>query len=571
MSSTTFILIGVTYYIASVIIIIVVLSLINRHEKNKYQNEINTLERDKNLVIGASILSELNKVESLINNQELEDMYKEWQERFKEIKETDLPKINDDLIKIETLFEEKKYQELNELMAKVEMKIFTLKARSNKLLGEIRNITLSEEKNREIITKLKAKYREVSAKYNNAKSDYEDIASTIDLQFENVDKLFAAFEVAMEQNSYTEVPKIVKAIDDLVGNLSIVVHEAPSIIMLGKNIIPTKMKDIYTISNKMKQEGYNLDYLNIEYNSTEADKKIQDVFQRLKVLNIEDSLLELKTILDYFDSLYQEFDKEKISKKIFEEAMRTTISKANKLEKINNDLVKRMDAIKYSYDLTDQDVSVIDYIKTSLETIKKDYDRIIMAYRSKYYAYSRLAKEMQALNERLSNTEDKLNTTLRNLGSLKEDELRAREQLDEIKDILLKSKLRINSYKLPTIPEEYYVELAEATEAIKEMVKELEKKPISIKTLNVRLDTARDLVLKVYNNTNETVKTAQMVEMAIMYGNRYRPINKNLDLGLLKAENLFFKGEYKTALENAIHSISSIEPDFYEKLKMSIS
>ena len=121
MSSTTFILIGVTYYIASVIIIIVVLSLINRHEKNKYQNEINTLERDKNLVIGASILSELNKVESLINNQELEDMYKEWQERFKEIKETDLPKINDDLIKIETLFEEKKYQELNELMAKVDL------------------------------------------------------------------------------------------------------------------------------------------------------------------------------------------------------------------------------------------------------------------------------------------------------------------------------------------------------------------------------------------------------------------------------------------------------------------
>ena len=71
MSSTTFILVGVTYYIASVVLIIVVLNLINRHEKNKYQKEINTLERDKNLVIGASILSELNKVESLINKQDL--------------------------------------------------------------------------------------------------------------------------------------------------------------------------------------------------------------------------------------------------------------------------------------------------------------------------------------------------------------------------------------------------------------------------------------------------------------------------------------------------------------------
>ncbi len=571
MSSTTFILVGVTYYIASVVLIIVVLNLINRHEKNKYQKEINTLERDKNLVIGASILSELNKVESLINNPELEAMYNDWQARFKVIKEEDLPKINDDLIKIETLFEEKNYKELNELMAKVEMNIFTLKARSNKLLGEIRNITLSEEKNREIITKLKAKYREISSKYNNAKSDYEDIASTIELQFENVDKLFAAFEVAMEQNSYTEVPKIVKAIDDLVGNLGVVIYEAPSIIMLGKNIIPTKIKDIYTISNKMKQEGYNLDYLNIEYNSTEADKKIQDVFQRLKVLNIEDSLLELKTILDYFDSLYQEFDKEKISKKIFEEDMRTTISKANKLERINNDLVKRMEAIKFSYDLTDQDVSVIDFIKNSLITIKKDYERIVMAYRSKYYAYSRLAKEMQTLNERLTDTEEKLNVTLKSLGSLKEDELRAREQLDEIKDILIKSKMKLSSYKLPNIPKDYYVELSEANMAISEMVKELEKKPISIKTLNLRVDTARDLVLKVYNTTNETVKTAQMVEMAIMYGNRYRPINKTLDIGLTKAENLFFRGDYKVALENAIQSISTIEPDFYDKLKMSIS
>ena len=341
--------------------------------------------------------------------------------------------------------------------------------------------------------------------------------------------------------------------------------------MLGKNIIPTKIKDIYTISNKMKQEGYNLDYLNIEYNSTEADKKIQDVFQRLKVLNIEDSLLELKTILDYFDSLYQEFDKEKISKKIFEEDMRTTISKANKLERINNDLVKRMEAIKFSYDLTDQDVSVIDFIKNSLITIKKDYERIVMAYRSKYYAYSRLAKEMQTLNERLTDTEEKLNVTLKSLGSLKEDELRAREQLDEIKDILIKSKMKLSSYKLPNIPKDYYVELSEANMAISEMVKELEKKPISIKTLNLRVDTARDLVLKVYNTTNETVKTAQMVEMAIMYGNRYRPINKTLDIGLTKAENLFFRGDYKVALENAIQSISTIEPDFYDKLKMSIS
>ena len=61
------------------------------------------------------------------------------------------------------------------------------------------------------------------------------------------------------------------------------------------------------------------------------------------------------------------------------------------------------------------------------------------------------------------------------------------------------------------------------------MVLELENQPISIKTLNTRVDTARDLVLKVYNTSLEIVKTASMAENAIVYGNRYRAINSNIN------------------------------------------
>ena len=70
-------------------------------------------------------------------------------------------------------------------------------------------------------------------------------------------------------------------------------------------------------------------------------------------------------------------------------------------------------------------------------------------------------------------------TELLALGSLKEDELRAREQLDEMKQILEQAKVGIKSFKLPMIPDNYFVELGEATEAIAAMVEELEKTPIS--------------------------------------------------------------------------------------------
>lgn len=570
MSQTAYILAGISYYIVCTIIIVIGLSLISRKYRKRYQDEINTLERDKNLIISSSILSELNKVEALVNNDKMQEAYDDWQARFKEIKDVEVPKITDALIEIEGCFADKDYKSLNEKIAKAELEIFYLKTKANFLLDEIKEITLSEERNRETITKLKAKYREIITKYNKNKNDYKDVCAPLELQFENVDKLFAAFEVAMEANSYEEVGKIVKGIDDLVGNLGIVIEEAPTIILMGKNLIPNKMKEIQVIHARLVGEGYNLDYLNIDYNIGEAEKKIQDVFARLNVLNVEDSIFELKTILDYFDGIYNDFDKEKQARKIFEEYIRKVLVKANKLEKINNGLYRKLDVIKYSYDLTDDDVKVIEVIKQELIAIKKDYNEIVDAHRNKSFAYTRLGKEMERLNVRLSKTEEKLDVALKSLGSLEEDEQRAHEQLAEIKDILKKAKTRINSYKLPVVPNSYYVQLSEANVAIKEMIKEMNKTPISIKTLNIRVDTARDLVLKLYNTSNEVIKTAAMAEIAIMYGNRYRPVNRNLDIELTRAEEMFFKGDFKRALENTIRSINVIEPGIHEKLLESV-
>mgnify|MGYP006066327787 FL=1 len=566
MSRTTFIFIGILYYIFTVILIIVVLNLINKKERNKYKEEIANLERDKNLIVGASILSELNKVGALVNNDVMQKKYENWQKRLKEIKEVEVPKITDGLIEIENTFEDKNYKSLKPKIAALELQIAYVKTKSNFLLDEIKEITLSEEKNRETITKLKSEYRSILTKYHASKSDYSEIENPIELQFENVDKLFSAFEVSMEKNEYTEVGKIVKAIDDTVGNLKVVVEEAPSIIIMGKKLIPDKINDIKKITSKMEKEGYNLDYLNIDYNIVESEKKISDVFARLNVLNLEDSVFELKTILDYFDSLYHNFDKERLSKRIFEDYQRSILIKATKLEKISNDLNKKIDDLKYSYDLSDEDISILDVIAKEIVEIKDDYNRIIDMHRRHVFAFSRLSKEMEILNSKLLKTEEKLEQTLRSLGSLKEDEKRAREQLDEIKHILNQAKTNMKSYKLPVTPKNFYVELGEAAGAINDMVKELDKRPISIKTLNTRVDTARDLTLKVYNTTKEATKTARMAEAAIVYGNRYRAVYKDVELGLLKAENAFYKGNFKISLEQAINAINIVEPGIHKKL-----
>ena len=570
MGSTTFTLLGVSYYLASVIIIIIVLNKINKKDRNKYLKVINELEKNKNLIISSGILTELNNANNLVNNKEMQEMYDDWKKRFNYIKEVEIPKITDSLIEIQDLFDNKKYKDLNKLLAKTELNIDYVKTKSNYLLNEIKKVTTSSSRSREEILKLKQKYREIITKYNNNKSDYSIINGPIELQFENVDKLFSHFEVAIDENNYQETSKVLNALNDIVGNLDLIIKESPSIILLGTKLLPSKMQDVYVEADKLRKDGYNLDYLNIEYNYEEANKKIADVLERINVLNIEDSLLTLKTLLDYFDGLYGDFEKEVKAKKSFKELTRSILVRSNKYERINNELRKRGKQFIYSYDLTEDDIKILDILKEEIKEIKHDYDEIIEASRSKKYAYSRLDKEMKEMNTRLSKCGNNLEYALHNLGSLKEDELRANDQLEEIKSILKRAKYKISSYKIPVVPRRYYIELSEASVAIKNVVTELEKKPISIKTLNIRVDTARDLVLKLYNTSNEIIRTAQLAETSIVYGNRYRSINKGIDDALTNSERFFNNGEYKNSLEYTINAINRIEPDFYQKLKETL-
>lgn len=568
MEDKTYIVLGIVYLILAIILEVVVLVLINKHNKKKLQSILTNLELDKNLIISANILTELNKVGSLINNKNLELKYENWKERYKKIKEVDIPSLENSLNKLEELIRDKKYKEFIEVSSKLELEIYYIKSKSDFLLDEIREITLSESKNREIVTKLKKDYREIYLKYNNNSGDYEGINNTIELQFENIDKLFNAFELSMENNDYSEASKIVKALTDNIGNIGIIIDEASSIILMGKKLIPDKIDDVKKIYNRMTKEGYILDYLNIDYNISEAEKKLADVFDRLKVLNVNDSIIELKTILDYFDSLYGDFDREVDAKKNYDSLSRKIAIKNKKLSTIIKNIISKIEDIKFSYDLLDDDVKVIDELNLSIKSVQNDYDIIVENFRNKSFSYSQLYKELELINSRVCNIEDKVEQTVKFLSSLKEDEIRAREQLDEIKNILESSKEKMESFRLPIIPKDYYVELSEANDALDNMIDELSKKPISIRVLNLRVDTARDLVLKLYKNTNDTIKNASLAESTIVYSNRFRYNNK-INNALNRAEDYFYEGRYSEALELAIKAVSDVNPNIYNEVMIA--
>ena len=553
-------------FVVCVIMIAVLIAVLEKKRRKNYHEEVASLEREKNLIASTPVPTELSKVEPLIKNEKMEEKYKSWQERFELIKNEKIVKINDMIIDLDLYLDKKDYKTCRYRIAKTELELAKARMKADNLLSEIQEITSSEEKYRAIIIKLKAKYRDLIGTYQSNKPEYDDIGGAIELQFENIEKRFMDFEKAMEQGEYNEVVHIVKALDTMVEHMSIVIEEVPNLILMGTKLIPIRVEQLQEAYDIMVEQEYPLEYLKVPYNLEETTKNVNSVMDRIRVLNLEDCMFELKTMLDYLDSLFTDFEKEKLARKVYEDINKDFKIKLKKVTKVVADIYNQLDHIRTMYDLKDEEVKSLDTVRLDILTITKDYKLLNQSLKKKDVPYSKSHKDIEDLTIRLKEIEERLDQSIKNLGSMYDDEARAREQLDEIQELLKECKKKIRSFKLPVITDMYFVQLEEANDAIYEIIKELEKKPIEIKVLNTRVDTARDLVLKLYNTTNDMIKTARLAEKAIVYGNRYLALDEIIESGIKKAEISFYKGKYKEALEDSVKAIELVEPDIYGKL-----
>ena len=560
-------LIMLTLFLICAGLIIGVLNFVQSKKNKKFKKTLEKLEIEKNKLATSPIVPELAKVEAFLNNDKLKALYDEWSVRLQQIKDVQIPKLSDMILDAEYSLSQLDYKSTMYKIAKLEMELYKVRTNSDFLFGEIKDLTSSEERSRTIITSYKARYRVLYQKFIDSKADYGEFSDIVNTQFEVIAKRFEDFESIMDNNEYTEVDKILNIIDELLNHIDVVVEEIPSIELMITNVLPLKITESQEIYNQMINDGYPLDYLNIEYNIAEINKKIEEIKERTKKLDMNGSLLELKVLVEYFDSIFKDFEKEKIDRKSYEDKLLIFSTKLTKVNSIVDDIFNQIEAIKNIYNLKEEDIGTLNDIRKELNDLNTNYK--VLQDHTKFnntFAYSKLLLEVEGLSNNLGHTEEKLDQLLNVFGSMHDDEIRARQQLEEIKMVLKDSKAQMRDYNLPIIPDSYYVELNEANTAIREIVKELDKKPITIEVLNTRVDTARDLVLKLYTKTKELMKNAMFAEKAIVYGNRYRSSYENLNNNLNISEKLFYKGEYKKSFELTVNVLNKIEPGIYNKI-----
>ena len=83
----------IAYVIVSILIVIITLQLIKRKKTKELARRLERLDKEKNELESAPVISELAKIEPIIKNERMEKIYKGWFDEFDRIREKDIPAI----------------------------------------------------------------------------------------------------------------------------------------------------------------------------------------------------------------------------------------------------------------------------------------------------------------------------------------------------------------------------------------------------------------------------------------------------------------------------------------------
>lgn len=553
--------------IVSILLIVIVLFVAYRLLKLKhYRKQIVDLENRINAIKSLPLQYRLGRVKGIAKNMpELQEKYELYEEQFSKLSDT----LNDEITPLMNEVDEalyyRKLHGVQKKMSKLENEIMHYETDSKQLLKDIEVITEIENIQRLEIIKVKEKYRETNDHYSQIRFKVEDYVPKLQDVFQSIDQQFVQLEDYMnnqqfeEAKQYTE--KVSKDIDDLEANL----RDLPTYISVTRQYLPKRLNELKTIMDEMMQKDFAVERMKASLRIDKIESDLNETAQAIKDLNLENVGQNIEVMTEDMNLLYADFEKEQNAYTLYEEKRDACYKYVST---IDSGLTKTREVIKElekNYILSDYEITIEDDYK-EFQKVLDDLNDVTEIIESKDFSYQDMIDNFERITTNSKPFNDSLIKHNELAESLKIQEKRALDELDNINIVLLEIKSEIRNKHLPMISESYQDYIDDSYQKADAILNFIRQRPIDLKSLSMQVDAARDVIYKLYDNVHNLIVTAEMVEDAIIFGNRYRSSFLEVNTELTKAELLYRNGEYTKALSTAVDIIEKIKPDSYEML-----
>ena len=541
------------------LVVIIIVVLVRNTRKTKFAKQIEDINVRFNAIKTIPLAFKLNKAQAMARRnkdtaEQIESYYKQYENT-----QRDIDSINDMLVEIDDDFANHNYKSLKSLLSETEDFIAETEKEVTQIDKFLEQFADKENQQREFSTRLKERYLEVKMKVNEHSNSFSIAYDGVSRKLEAIEDKFSQSEEWLYANDYVQAQNIMDEIDVDIENIKKVCAELPDLVKEAKGVLPVLLEEIDRQYALARQRGVYLVHIDIDKRIEEAKKSLNEATKDLmnastdgigeKLVSIKK---ELNEILSSIESETADFN---AVKNISDEVARNISEVKYLLNYINTAYQKDasrfdMNEAKVSVEKADNNVKInqsrqiallgsFDHNELPASKIKEDF--------------SKLLKEVEEDNKLLSGFKKKIDKN-------SNDEQRARTQLVKLQVVLNEIEVKVNEYHLPAIAASYREDLKKGRGKVARIKELLEEIPLNIEELNKVLDESIDYIYTFYNNVNNIVGMAIMVENAIVFGNKYRSTYPEVDRDLSNAEFSYINGEYTKALTMAISCMETLFP-----------
>ena len=531
-----------------------------------YRQEILDLQNQINGIKTLPLQYRLGRVQSIAKNMpEVAEEYEQFTKDFEKITEFQknelgvlVNEVDESLFYGKTRGIKKKLTLIHEMTQRYDHD-------AKDLLTRIEKVTEIENIQRVEIIRVKGKYREVGNEYEKIRVKVEEFVPHALEMFKELDDDFVKLETLMNNQMFADAKNFTEEIENRIDSLHENLKDLPSYVYVVSDLLPSKIDKVDELITSLEGDEYALEEMNIAARRQEVDKQMEESIAHVKNVDIKGAAEVLEPLTGLIEELVIDLGKELDSYKQFKEKWRESYNELQRLTDVYQNTMKEYRRLFTEFVIDEEEV-VISKKYEEFKQIQEDANDLIEQMESGHFAYANMLEHVENLYDRMMQHDTYLEEFEKQKEDIETKNQKTEELLENINIVLLEIKSEIKNEHLPLVNDSYRDYIADSYNKVEEIKRFKAHKPVVLNELCAKVEGARDVIYKLYDNVHNMIVTAGMVEDAIVYANRYRSMFLEVNTELTKAEVLFRNGEYRNALQVAVDILERLEPGKYEEL-----
>ncbi|MDY0396980.1 septation ring formation regulator EzrA [Virgibacillus halophilus] len=386
-------------------------------------------------------------------------------------------------------------------------------------------------------------------------------------RLKQLDKQLDMYNGLAGDGNYMEAKDLMEELKNDLEALQEVVDVFPEIYRACKHDLPSQLSELKNGLKEMKNEGFVIEHLGFEEEMKEFEKKLDHLIGELDNGEITASQKFIPELDERLKEIYQALEDEAVAKGYVTANLPGYESSLEETAAAFAETKSEVELLARAYYISDGDMEKYRELDKQINRLQKQYEMISNQLEENNSSNLEIREQIESGFSQLKAIKEKHNDFKKHMENIRGDEMKAREQLSQLREQIHVTYRRLKKSNIPGVPGFIYSSIEKSTQQVDQVLQALERQPLDMAQVQAALEQAKKANDHLVEQTDMILDQAYYTERVIQYANRYRSRYPQLASELKESERLFRSYEYELALEKAARAVEEIEPGALKKIE----